>query len=113
MLVQCFNDRDEGTAEDDDRHNFYGEIESWSYNFSPLLMTTKRRRRSKFNVHAGVVRLVTTQLLMSRYFALCKFKLNELRHFLTSFGHQKITSSLRQLIEVAWKNAANGIIVEL
>ena len=35
MLVQCFNDRDEGTAEDDDRHNFYGEIESWSYNFSP------------------------------------------------------------------------------
>ena len=69
MLVQCFNDRDEGTAEDDDRHNFYGEIESWSYNFSPLLMTTKRRRRSKFNVHAGVVRLVTTQLLMSRYFA--------------------------------------------
>ena len=40
---------------------------------------------------------------------LCKFKLNELRHFLTSFGHQKITSSLRQKIRVAWKNAATGI----
>ena len=38
MLVQCFNDRDEGTAEDDDRHNFYGEIESWRWNnFSPPL----------------------------------------------------------------------------
>ena len=37
MLVQCFNDRDEG-AEDDDRHNFYGEIESWRWNnFSPPL----------------------------------------------------------------------------